>query len=830
VVLERRSEAQIELRLGAGARLVGRLVDARDRPLAGRVGLGELDGQPAPHELAGTLAGEAGPDGRFALEMVPAGQHRLGVVAPGHAVQMVDVAVRGAERQVDVGDVRLEVGLAIRGRVRDRSGQPVEGAMLRATPARRWEGPLPTALSEADGSFVLAGLQQTPYRIMADAADYARADQPAEPGGDPVEIVLERGALITGRVVDDRSRTIEDFSVVAHPVEQGAFRRFPRPSDVTIADGQFTMQGLAEGAYALTVSSPERAPTTVSGVRVAAGATVDVGTVTLAGGGVVRGTVVDDTGASVAGACVTVRGQGRGWSAFGGNEPQATTETGGAFEVKGVRAGSAQVTASHPNYASSEPSFVEVDPGKGVSDVRLVLSQGGRVAGSVRRRDGTALSGVQVRVSASRPGRGLGNDATSPVQADGSFAVEHVPAGRATVLVMPSSSRGSDLGGLSRAVEVRDGETTTVDIVARDILLSGRATRSGTPAPGLQLEAAARGRFPGELVGLGASGGPQRLNAVTREDGSFEMLLDEPGTVILAATSADGRTRLPSRTIEVPDADAHSVELRYDGVVVSGIVVDQETDAPLPFAAVMAAPKPAGPGGSGGTAGQDGRFQLELEPGAYRLIGRVRDEGYGTAEAEVSVGASGVSDVKLALPKGLAIAGRVTDGAGRPVGGVQLFAHGTAAATFGDTGWGESLADGTFSIGGLKSGSFVVTAGTDAGQFAMLPNVAAGSKNLSLALRPGASLDVSIVGPEGEPISGAWPRVTRLDGVLVQSMGRAQRPTDGQGLTAMIVPAGQVFVGAQQGPLTGGTQIEIGPGERAALRITLHRKPEGAGQ
>ena len=34
---------------------------------------------------------------------------------------------------------------------------------------------------------------------------------------------------------------------------------------------------------------------------------------------------------------------------------------------------------------------VEVDPAKGPTETRVVLSQGGRVEGSVRRRDGTGL-------------------------------------------------------------------------------------------------------------------------------------------------------------------------------------------------------------------------------------------------------------------------------------------------------------------------------------------------------------------------------------------------------------------------------------------------------
>ena len=46
-------------------------------------------------------------------------------------------------------------------------------------------------------------------------------------------------------------------------------------------------------------------------------------------------------------------GQGRDWMSFG-QEPEAVTDAAGAFEVKGVAAGTVQVTATHPGFARSE--------------------------------------------------------------------------------------------------------------------------------------------------------------------------------------------------------------------------------------------------------------------------------------------------------------------------------------------------------------------------------------------------------------------------------------------------------------------------------------------
>ena len=81
------------------------------------------------------------------------------------------------------------------------------------------------------------------------------------------------------------------------------------------------------------------------------------------------------------------------------------------------------------------------------------------------------------RLPARRPG------ASATTQPDGTFVIEHVPAGRVNVKVFARMG-GPDGAGSMRTVEVRDGETTTLDIVDREILLSGRVTRSGAPASG----------------------------------------------------------------------------------------------------------------------------------------------------------------------------------------------------------------------------------------------------------------------------------------------------------------------------------------------------------
>jgi len=832
VALDRRGEARVDLALLPGVRVTGRLVDERERPVPGRVLLGEIDGRKTPPVLGDRVLAEAGADGRFELSGVPPGENALAIIARGQAAERVDFTARATGGVVDLGDVRLEAGLVIRGRVRMASGAPVAGAIVLAlgtSGGPMADRPLPVAETEADGAFVLAGLEQRTYEVTVLAPGFGKADKTVEPGGSPLDLVLQPAGIVAGLVVDERSRPVETFRVSTSAGDERTVRNPPRYEEMTSEDGRFALSDVSAGLYSVTVSSADYAPTTVSGVKVEPGGSADVGTIMLRAGTIVRGSVVDDDGAGVPGARVSASGAGRDWTGGGGPQGTAgTSDMSGAFELRGVPAGRTVLSASHPEHAAAEPVTVDVEPTKQTADVRLVLSQGGRLAGSVRRRDGSPIAGAMVKVYPARRGPRsiMVWDGELLTGADGSFAVEHVPEGRAQVTVMSPSRPGRFEGAQSRYVEVRNGETATVDIVNREILLSGRVTRSGAPAAGLSIEA--RGpRFEpmpdmrGGGMAAPPSGAPQRMHAVTRADGGFEMLLDEAGPVWLSVATADGRLRFPSREIDVPDADAHTVELNFSGVPVTGIVVDKDTDAPLPHASVAAAPQPPRPGGgSSGTSGPDGRFQLETEPGDYRIVGRVREGGYGKGELEVRVGEAGVADLRIALPKGLEITGRLTDTAGRAVGGVSVYAS-NARPDRPSYGFGGALADGTFRMDSLDEGTYHLIAETDAGTFAVRANVEAGTKNVALVLRPGGRVEVTVVTPSGEPVPGVWPRVALFDGLDLRRVGRTTANTNAQGSTVMLVPAGDVVIEARRGHSIGEASVRVAEGENASVRITL---------
>src|SRR5258706_1839305 len=153
------------------------------------------------------------------------------------------------------------------------------------------------------------------------------------------------------------------------------------------------------------------------------------------------------------------------------------TEPGGSFEIRGVRPGKASVHASHPDFTPASAA-TDVDTAKGPAVVQLVLMQGGRIEGSARKRDGSPLAGHTVAIWPAKPDPYMGGPQVV-TGSDGTFSAEHVPAGTATVNLMASVGPGMFTSIQSAQVEVRDGQTTSIDLVSHEILISGHSSRSG---------------------------------------------------------------------------------------------------------------------------------------------------------------------------------------------------------------------------------------------------------------------------------------------------------------------------------------------------------------
>jgi hypothetical protein len=371
-------------------------------------------------------------------------------------------------------------------------------------------------------------------------------------------------------------------------------------------------------------------------------------------------------------------------------------------------------------------------------------------------------------------------------------------------------------------VEVVEGETAYVEFASRRILVQGAIRRRGSPLSGAGIELRpSRGRL--STVSFGrrgavASPGPRYLAAVASEDGYYELLVDEPGEYVLSA-SVSG-VALPRRTIAIPDVESFPLDLDFEGAPVSGRVVDLETEAPVPGAFVSARSSNSAGSGGGLQVGPNGTFELELEPGEVVLA--VRADGYATLEEKLSVGEGGRSDVVLALAKGIATKGRVTDRDGRGIGGLRVMAVEDSSDLSPPPlrmSFALTIPDGSFLLDGLAPGRYNVLAGDPSAGFAFLPSVRSGTEDLELVLRPSGRVEVLVVDESGNPVPNAIVAVAGIEGRKTRGV---QASADEQGRVELPVPTGNLTLKAavMDGP-EGMSAVAVSDNGAGRVRIVL---------
>jgi protocatechuate 3,4-dioxygenase beta subunit len=815
VELSAESDTEVELLLTEGTTLAGRLTDEEQMPVTGKVSLRGLDGGMVSLMLRSSFRVDTDGEGSFSIGPLPAGEHTLLVESRGYAPVNIDATVTGREANQDLGDVVLEKGLAVSGRVIAEGGEPLAGALVNAVQPGRGalsaSGDLfATGETDEQGRFVLAGLSLGGHRVHAVAPGYCRSETVlTEPGASDIILILKLAGSIRGTVVDPEGHPVPWFRVMARSTESRGF-----PAVFPDAEGEFVIDSVAEGEYAVEILTRDFVPETVPSVRVSPGAVVELGTIRLKRGGSVTGTVVDSSADPVPGATVEVIDPGmRNYRIL---ENEVFSDRFGRFQVRGLADGKVIVVARHPSFAASRPEEVEVDSSAGATRVELVLRRGGTLEGFVRTRDGTDVAGRRIQVfdrDYSEYGAGRTLD-------DGSFRIEHLPEGRLIASVL--HTEGDMTSSVqSLEVEIVEGETRYVEFQPRRVLVQGRVTRGGTALPGVEIELTPSG-FSSTMYGGMADGpptaGPRLLMGLSGEDGYYELIVGEPGEYQLSA-SAHG-VGLPWKTVTVPDVEAFTMDLDFGSVRVSGRVVDKETESPIADANVVANSTTPSGFSAGLPTGADGSFELELEPGEFTLS--VRADGYGRLVEKILVGEGGRADLVLALSPGFGIKGRVVDRSGRGVEQLRVIAIEDSpdiATPPAFTGVARTIPDGAFELEDLGPGRYNLLVGSESVGFAYALSVPAGARDQQLVLRPFGEVEVLVVDENETPVNSAIVALAAINGRKVRGI---QSTTDANGRLALPVPLGNVTIKSAllNGP-EGMSTVAVSENEAARVRIVL---------
>lgn len=600
--------------LRPGARLVGRVVSDRGRPLAGaevflfdrlptRAG---LDGVPRGREPDAT----AGADGAFVLADLPPGLPQNLLIL---AERFMPATVRGVRPPVDRPLlVRLKPGFQVSGKVLDEQGQPVPGAeasltsqqVLEGDPHRRPLGKpvFRQAVTDASGRFLIRDAPQGPAMLGASAEGFVPVEPveielPFEDPPKPVELRLRRGAVVWGRV----------STMAGHPVA-GARILAGDASGSSDAEGSYRVAGVAEGEQTVEVRHP-------SYRRLARTAEIEPGENRLdfevPAGVSVEGRVVEPSGEPVDGADVGLSTEDRRER----QEYRAKSDTDGRFRLEPVAAGIYHLQATAPDRASGElpePVVVAQEP---IHRLEVVVERGARLWGKVLGLTSDELATVSIEARG-EDGRLRGGR----LDATGRYEVRALPPGG--WLVRAVLWQGQREARARIAVGPADRELTRDLEFGRGLTLSGVVLFDEQPLQDATLTVRGQ-RFALERAVL------------TAFDGGFRLEDLEPDLYRLGISKPD-QLIAHNQWLEV--ADDRELEIHLSAATVAGVVRDAKDGRPIASAFVRLVPVEGPEFVILDSSQEDGSFRLlRVPPGSYRL--RVSADGFVGAEQGISVAA-----------------------------------------------------------------------------------------------------------------------------------------------------------------------------------------------
>jgi protocatechuate 3,4-dioxygenase beta subunit len=524
-------------------------------------------------------------------------------------------ARRGSPEAIAAARARLQLPrpyatrasrLALRGRVIDIDGEPVEAAAVRLAGLETR-----ATTTDAAGRFGFAELAAGSYFVSAAKAPLASAPVAVHLGPDSGELVVRvfGAATLEVRVValdgeDAISGARVSVLAAAHLGDR------PVAEAVTDASGTATLPALTPGSYSVTATADGYRAVEMP-VPPQAGLSWSM-TVRMVPGAPVRGVVVSDDGDPVAGAIVQpipAQMKDAYLTRPRDTRTQTRTDDDGRFTVPALEEGQFVLRATHPSYQAGQSDPLISDGATARDGVRIVVARGGRIAGRVVDADGAPAPFAEVRINAADPmaaGAGL---RTVRTDAAGAFAIEGLPRLPVELVAQTPAASSTNL-----AFDL--AEAPAYDGVVVPLALDGIITGVVVDADGAPIADA-------EVVCVGHKIGAIGLRPVLPEttdaDGRFACAGLAPGEHALTArrpyaNNNQSPWRRSVGTTAEP-GDAVTMVLPDDGGVRGAVTFSDGAPAPEFEVSVDDS------GASQTVRDADGRFVLDgLSPGSYQLV------------------------------------------------------------------------------------------------------------------------------------------------------------------------------------------------------------------
>jgi hypothetical protein len=702
------SFASVEVSLAAGAkadraipgtrlaRLTGTVLDEDRQGVAAATVAPRRDGGMGfgPRMMMMTSPAWTGPDGRFVLRNVqPSDALRFEASKKGLPAGETDrIALSGGETRSGVV-ITIPRGIEVTGIVTDARGVPLSGVAVTSSPSRPGNrgmmqlvigdlaGDDAAVLSDRDGLFsmrVRQGPADFSFRLAGYAPRRVTGVQVA-PGVEPLEVAMEPGAAIEGRVVRADGSGVEGVNVGV--IAEGAMA-----SAVTLPDGSFLLEDLVAGPMMLMANKEDEFIQQVKRVTAPARDVV----IELPPGVTVSGRVVDkETKKPVTDFQAGIQNdlRGGGMRIVGPASARSFRDEAGSFVLENVPAGRLQLRVTAAGYVAQSVPGLVAEEDKPIRDLLVELDRGTTISGKITGPDGRAIQGATVRIESEDLGPGMrGPGWGNQADAEGSYTLEAVEPGERTISF---SARGYL------------DETRTVEVSGRtmklDVTLGKGATVSGTVVTDTGAPVA------DAVVSVRGSAASGRTSARTDSGGNFRLEGIEPGLHTFEARKtglADGqvenvdvRTGAPVRIVMPMGATITGRVTGVDSAELSRVQVVAISDG----------------GDASAMVGSSGAFRIDGAPtGSVRVFARMTGFGGSNTETKtVEVQSGGQAVVDLEFRTDTLVSGRVTKNRRALDGAMVRFTPKSAAIQTRATATTDSR--GEYELKGLAPGDYDVT-------------------------------------------------------------------------------------------------------------------------